>query len=161
MIVRASSMEIWVSSSGCGSRPSTAAMISTGPWGMPPNFIRPSRTKLSWGDSTASRHFCYAPAAMRILVTGHTGYIGSVMVPLLQAAGHEVVGLDSDWFEPCLLAGQPVDRAVPALHKDLRDVERADLAGFAAVVHLAGLSNDPLGNIDSSLTHEINDSASI
>ncbi len=52
---------------------------------------------------------------MRILVTGHTGYIGSVMVPLLQAAGREVVGLDSDWFEPCLLAGQEVDRAVPAL----------------------------------------------
>ena len=98
---------------------------------------------------------------MKILVTGHTGYIGSVMVPLLQAAGHEVTGLDSDWFEPCLLAGQPVDRGVPSLRKDLREVEVADLAGFAAVIHLAGLSNDPLGNIDSSLTHEINDAASI
>jgi nucleoside-diphosphate-sugar epimerase len=98
---------------------------------------------------------------MKILVTGHTGYIGSVMVPLLQAAGHEVMGLDSDWFEPCLLTGQPVDRSVPSLRKDLRDVERRDLEGFAAVIHLAGLSNDPLGNIDSSLTYEINDAASI
>jgi nucleoside-diphosphate-sugar epimerase len=101
---------------------------------------------------------------MKILVTGHTGYIGSVMVPLLRAAGHEVTGLDSDWFEPCLLAGQPVDRAVPALRRDLRDlrdIERRDLAGFEAVIHLAGLSNDPLGNVDSSLTYEINDAASI
>jgi nucleoside-diphosphate-sugar epimerase len=98
---------------------------------------------------------------MKILVTGHTGYIGSVMVPLLQSAGHEVMGLDSDWFEPCLLDGQPVDRAVPAIRKDLRDVERRDLEGFEAVIHLAGLSNDPLGNIDSSLTYEINDRASI
>src|SRR3954454_19049556 len=98
---------------------------------------------------------------MRILVTGHTGYIGTVMVPLLQAAGHEVVGLDSDWFEPCLLEGRPVDRTVPASPKDLRDVERWDLEGFAAVIHLAGLSNDPLGNLDSSLTYEINAAASI
>jgi nucleoside-diphosphate-sugar epimerase len=98
---------------------------------------------------------------MKILVTGHTGYIGSVMVPLLRAAGHEVVGLDSDWFEPCLLDGQPVDRSVPAIRKDLRDVERRDLDGFEAVVHLAALSNDPLGNLDSALTLEINDAASI
>jgi nucleoside-diphosphate-sugar epimerase len=98
---------------------------------------------------------------MKILVTGHTGYIGSVMVPLLQAAGHAVTGLDSDWFEPCLLAGQPVDRGVPAIRRDLREVEERDLAGFQAVIHLAGLSNDPLGNIDSSLTYEINDAASI
>jgi len=98
---------------------------------------------------------------MKILVTGHTGYIGSVMVPLLRAAGHEVTGLDSDWFEPCLLAGRPVDRAIPSLRRDLRDVERRDFEGFEAVIHLAGLSNDPLGNVDSSLTYEINDTASI
>jgi nucleoside-diphosphate-sugar epimerase len=97
---------------------------------------------------------------MRILVTGHNGYIGSVMVPLLQAAGHEVVGLDSDWFEPCLLEGRPAE-PVASIHKDLREVERQDLEGFAAVIHLAGLSNDPLGNLDSSLTFEINDAASI
>lgn len=97
---------------------------------------------------------------MRILVTGHNGYIGSVMVPLLQAAGHEVVGLDSDWFEPCLLEGRPAAPAA-SIHKDLREVEREDLEGFEAVIHLAGLSNDPLGNLDASLTYEINDSASV
>jgi nucleoside-diphosphate-sugar epimerase len=98
---------------------------------------------------------------MRVLVTGHNGYIGSVMVPLLAAAGHEVSGLDADFFEPCLLPGQPVPPRVPSLHKDLRDVEVHDLQGFEAVIHLAGLSNDPLGNLDSSLTYEINDAASI
>ena len=98
--------------------------------------------------------------AMRVLVTGHNGYIGSLMVPLLQDAGHEVFGLDSDWFEPCLLPGEPAGPAVPSLQKDLRDVERRDLEGFEAVIHLAGLSNDPLGNLDSDLTYEINDAAS-
>ena len=97
---------------------------------------------------------------MRVLVTGHNGYIGSVMVPLLQAAGHEVVGLDSDWFEPCLLEGRPA-APVPSIHKDLREVERQDLEGFEAVIHLAGLSNDPLGNLDAGLTYEINDAASV
>jgi nucleoside-diphosphate-sugar epimerase len=97
---------------------------------------------------------------MRLLVTGHNGYLGSVMAPLLKAAGHEVVGLDADWFEPCLLEGQSAE-AVPSLQKDLRDVERRDLEGFEAVIHLAGLSNDPLGNLDASLTGEINDAASI
>lgn len=97
---------------------------------------------------------------MRILVTGHTGYIGSLMTPMLRAAGHEVAGLDTDFFEPCLLEGQTADE-IPSIHKDLRDVERRDLEGFEAVIHLAGLSNDPLGNLDSSLTYEINDAASI
>ncbi|HSF42940.1 MAG TPA: SDR family oxidoreductase, partial [Thermoanaerobaculia bacterium] len=78
----------------------------------------------------------------------------------LQDAGHEVFGLDSDWFEPCLLPGEPAGPAVPSLQKDLRDVERRDLEGFEAVIHLAGLSNDPLGNLDSDLTYEINDAAS-
>jgi nucleoside-diphosphate-sugar epimerase len=98
---------------------------------------------------------------MRVLVTGHNGYIGGVLVPLLRASGHEVVGLDSDYFEPCLLPGIPDETAAPTLHRDLRDVEPSDLEGFAAVVHLAGLSNDPLGNLDGGLTYEINDAGSI
>jgi nucleoside-diphosphate-sugar epimerase len=97
---------------------------------------------------------------MRILVTGHNGYIGSVMVPMLQAAGHEVTGLDTGFFEPCILGGQAVPE-IPCIRKDLRDVELADLEGFETVIHLAGLSNDPLGNLDSSLTFDINDAASI
>jgi nucleoside-diphosphate-sugar epimerase len=98
---------------------------------------------------------------MRVLVTGHHGYIGSVLVPLFLAAGHEVVGLDTDLFEDCLLPGQPAPPEVPSLRRDLRDVEADDLAGFKAVVHLAGLSNDPLGNLDSGLTLEINESGSL
>jgi len=98
---------------------------------------------------------------MRILVTGHNGYIGSVMVPLLRAAGHEVVGFDADFFEPCLLSGLPAQLPVPSIRKDLREAERRDLEGFTAVLHLAGLSNDPLGNLDSTLTFDINDAASI
>lgn len=97
---------------------------------------------------------------MRILITGHTGYVGSVMVPMLLAAGHEVTGLDTDFFEPCLLAGQSAGPAIPSLHRDLRDVQLRDLEGFEAVIHLAGLSNDPLGNLNSSLTFDINDAAS-
>jgi nucleoside-diphosphate-sugar epimerase len=98
---------------------------------------------------------------MRILVTGHDGYIGSVMVPMLRAAGHDVVGFDADFFEPCLLAGLPAQIPVPSIRKDLRQAERRDLEGFVAVLHLAGLSNDPLGNLDSTLTFDINDAASI
>src|SRR5713226_5742213 len=95
---------------------------------------------------------------MRILVTGHKGYIGAVLAPLFAAEGHEVVGLDSDLFEQCTF-GEPL-REFPSIRKDLRDVELADLKGFDAVVHLAGLSNDPLGNLNPELTYEINYAAS-
>jgi nucleoside-diphosphate-sugar epimerase len=97
---------------------------------------------------------------MRVLVTGHHGYIGSVLTPLLLAEGHEVVGLDADFFAPCTLPGQQVVE-VPSLRRDLRDVGVEDLAGFAAVLHLGGLSNDPLGDLDAGLTHEINEAASV
>jgi nucleoside-diphosphate-sugar epimerase len=96
---------------------------------------------------------------MRILVTGHAGYIGTVMVPMLMAEGHEVVGLDSDLFEQCTF-GDPTPQT-PHIKKDLRDVQVADLRGFDAVVHLAGLSNDPLGNLNPQLTYEINHAASV
>jgi len=93
---------------------------------------------------------------MRVLVTGHHGYIGSVLMPLLVEAGHEAVGLDSDLFEPCTLGPAPDESRWRTLRKDLRDVEAADLEGFEAVLHLAGLSNDPLGDLDPDLTYDIN-----
>jgi nucleoside-diphosphate-sugar epimerase len=91
---------------------------------------------------------------MRVLVTGHRGYIGCVMVPMLQAAGHEVVGLDSDLFEQCTFGVGVPD--VVSVRKDLRDVESRDLAGFDAVVHLGGLSNDPMGDLNPDITYDIN-----
>jgi nucleoside-diphosphate-sugar epimerase len=96
---------------------------------------------------------------MRILVTGHKGYIGTVMAPLLANAGHEVVGLDSDLFEECTFGEPP--REFPSIRKDLRDVEHSDLEGFEAIIHLAGLSNDPLGNLNPDLTYDINFHASV
>jgi nucleoside-diphosphate-sugar epimerase len=96
---------------------------------------------------------------MRVLVTGHDGYIGSVLVPMLRAAGHEVVGLDSFLFERCTMGGPGPE--VPALRMDVRDVEPEHLAGFEAVVHLAGLSNDPLGDLDPAATYAINHQASV
>ena len=91
---------------------------------------------------------------MRILLTGHRGYIGTVMAPILRAGGHDVVGLDSDLFEACTYVGTVPD--VPSIRKDLRDVTPADLEGIDAVVHLAALSNDPLGDLNPELTYEIN-----
>ena len=96
---------------------------------------------------------------MRILITGHTGYIGTVMAPFLANAGHEVTGLDSDLFEQCTFGEEP--RKFPSIRKDLRDVEAKDLKGFEAVIHLAGLSNDPLGNLNPNLTYDINHHASV
>jgi len=96
---------------------------------------------------------------LRVLVTGHDGYIGTVMVPNLQAAGHEVVGLDSYLFEGCTFGDDAGD--VPALRVDLRDVGIADLDGFDAVIHLAGISNDPVGHLDPETTFAINHRASV
>jgi nucleoside-diphosphate-sugar epimerase len=96
---------------------------------------------------------------MRILLTGHKGYIGAVAGPLLLSAGHAVVGLDTDLFAGCDF-GDTVPE-IPEMRKDLRDLTRADLAGFDAVVHLAALSNDPLGNLNADLTYDINHRASV
>jgi nucleoside-diphosphate-sugar epimerase len=96
---------------------------------------------------------------MRILVTGDKGYIGAVMVPMLVQAGHSVVGLDSDWFEHSAFGAPRIE--IPSKKKDLRDLEPSDLDGFDAVVHLAGLSNDPLGDLNPALTYEINHVASV
>jgi nucleoside-diphosphate-sugar epimerase len=96
---------------------------------------------------------------MRVLVTGHNGYIGTVLVPMLQERGHEVVGLDTDYFRSCLFTG-----AVPEIEgiaKDIRDVDAADVAGCDAIIHLAGLSNDPLGDYKPHLTADINETAAV
>jgi len=96
---------------------------------------------------------------MRVLITGHDGYIGAVMVPVMQAAGHEVVGLDTGFFEDC---GTGVAyNGSAALRKDTRDVTPADLQGVEAVIHLAALCNDPLGNLNADWTHDINHRASL
>jgi len=98
---------------------------------------------------------------MRVLVTGHEGYVGTVMVPMLIEAGHDVVGLDSDLYERCTFGDGDGMQDIPELKKDIRDVEASDLAGFEAVIHLAGLSNDPLGDLNPELTYEINHAASV
>lgn len=96
---------------------------------------------------------------MRVLVTGHLGYIGTVLTPMLQAEGYDVVGLDSDLFRASTFGdGLPT---VPGIVKDVRDATLEDLRGFDAVLHLAGLSNDPLGDIDRELTYDINHRASV
>lgn len=96
---------------------------------------------------------------MRVLVTGHQGYLGTVMVPVLRARGHEVTGLDAGWFADCVLGPAPQDP--PQLAVDLRDVTIEQFAGFEAVVHLAALSNDPLGSLVPEITHDINHHASV
>src|SRR5713226_1957428 len=96
---------------------------------------------------------------MKVLLTGHRGYIGAVAVPILLSAGHEIHGLDTDLIAGCDFGDATV--AIPEVRKDLRDLTLADLEGFDAVVHLAALSNDPLGNLDSQLTYDINHLASV
>jgi nucleoside-diphosphate-sugar epimerase len=101
---------------------------------------------------------------MRVLVTGNNGYIGTVMVPMLQAEGFEVTGLDSDLFEGCVFGDASVTGAISNiiyLKKDIRDVQLSDLKGIDAVVHLCALSNDPLGNLNPKVTYEINHEASV
>jgi len=101
---------------------------------------------------------------MKVLLTGHRGYIGSVLTPMLLDRGHDVIGLDSDLFSACTFTGAL--SSVPALDIDVRDVAletlcTEQLAGLDAVIHLAGLSNDPLGDYRPELTDEINCKASI
>ena len=98
---------------------------------------------------------------MRVLVTGHLGYIGTAMVPMLLRAGHEVVGLDSDLYENCTFAAGGTIAEVPHIQKDVRDADARDLEGFDAVIHLAALSNDPLGNLNPDITYSINHRASV
>jgi nucleoside-diphosphate-sugar epimerase len=93
---------------------------------------------------------------MRVLVTGHNGYVGTVMAPMLAAAGHDVVGLDTNLYRGATFGKENGGQKIPTINKDIRDVSGTDLEGFDAVIHLAALSNDPLGDLDPDLTHEIN-----
>src|SRR5439155_15667378 len=95
----------------------------------------------------------------RVLVTGHRGYIGSVLTPMLVDHGMEVLGVDTGLYDACSLL--PDRMAVPVLKCDIRDLEVGDFRGFDAVVHLAALSNDPLGDLSSAWTDAINFQASI
>jgi nucleoside-diphosphate-sugar epimerase len=96
---------------------------------------------------------------LRLLVTGHNGYVGSVMTPLLEQAGHDVVGLDFDLFTACTFGEPPPE--IESIHKDVRDVEAEDLVGFDAVLHLAAVCNDPIGDLNPQATYEINHLASV
>ncbi len=97
---------------------------------------------------------------MKVLVTGHLGYIGVVLVPLLQSRGHQVVGYDSDLYRRSTYGPASRLPQVPNIQKDIRDSELKDVEGFDAILHLAGLSNDPLGDFNPSLTYDINYHAS-
>lgn len=91
---------------------------------------------------------------MRVLIDGDRGYIGAVLVPLLQEAGHEVIGLDAGWYDGCDFGPQP--NGYVSHTGDVRDVTVGDLVGFDAVVHLAAISNDPIGHLNPEATYAVN-----
>jgi nucleoside-diphosphate-sugar epimerase len=97
---------------------------------------------------------------MRILVTGHRGYIGSVLVNLLSAAGHDVVGMDSQLYEDCTFGGDTPSR-ISTIHRDIRELSCSDLEGIDAIAHLAGVCNDPLGDLLPQTTFDINYAATV
>ena len=98
---------------------------------------------------------------MRVLVTGHNGYVGTVLVPMLVKAGHDVVGMDTNLYQAATFGDEDPVVAIPEIIKDVRDVTHADIDGFDAILHLAGLSHDPLGDLNPELTYEINHRASV
>ena len=117
------------------------------------------RLRACGGADVARSRATPTPSAMRVFLTGHDGYIGTVLAPILAAAGHDVAGLDAGLFSACAFGAQPAPP--PSRRLDVRDVQAEHLAGFDAVVHLANLSNDPLGNLSPGLTEAINADASV
>jgi nucleoside-diphosphate-sugar epimerase len=98
---------------------------------------------------------------MRVLITGHNGYVGTIMVPMLVEAGHDVTGIDTNLYRNSSFGSSGPPKHIQDIEKDIRDIEPADLEGFEAIIHLAGLSNDPLGDLNPTLTFEINHQASV
>ncbi len=98
---------------------------------------------------------------MKVLITGHNGYVGTIMTPMLLFAGHEVVGLDTNLYQGSTFGEENTTKDVLSINKDIRDVNLSDLEGFDAIIHLAGLSNDPLGDLNPELTYQINHLASV
>jgi nucleoside-diphosphate-sugar epimerase len=98
---------------------------------------------------------------MRVLVTGHNGYVGTVLTSLLVNAGHEVVGVDTNLYKGSTFGPEPERSAISEIEKDIRDLTARELAGIDAVLHLAALSNDPLGDLNPDLTYDINHRASV
>jgi len=96
---------------------------------------------------------------MKVLITGHQGYIGTVLVPLLLEKGHEVIGVDSELFSGCVFGNYT--SPIRSIKKDIRDVQLSDVQGCDAMIHLAGLSNDPLGDLNPEITMEINHEAAV
>lgn len=98
---------------------------------------------------------------MKVLLSGSLGYIGTVMAPMLQKAGHDVTGIDADLYRRCTFAEGGEIREIPTIRKDMRDLTVADVEGFDACIHLAALSNDPLSDLNADLTYAINHRASV
>lgn len=96
---------------------------------------------------------------MRVLIDGDRGYIGAVLAPFLQQAGHDVVGLDAGWYDGCDFG--PAVAGYPQRTADIRDARPEDLEGFDAVVHLAAISNDPLGHLNPDATYAVNARAAV
>lgn len=96
---------------------------------------------------------------MRVLITGSMGYIGTVLAPMLLSEGYDVVGMDIDYYSRCTFMGALAD--IPTLKMDVRDVSMTAVEGFDAIIHLAGLSNDPLGDYNPTLTEDINFKGSV
>jgi nucleoside-diphosphate-sugar epimerase len=109
----------------------------------------------------AMHHGKFGSDKMRVLVTGHNGYVGTKMMPMLIAAGYDVVGLDSNLYKESTFGEEKKNPGFPEIRKDIRDIEVSDLKGFDAIIHLAGLSNDPLGDLNPDMTFEINHKASV